>query len=45
VLMGPGKLAVWLKFIAPGLFDWISIKLFLEPVIRRANAAHRERRS
>jgi short-subunit dehydrogenase len=45
VLMGPGKLAVWLKFLAPGLFDWISIKLFLEPVIRRANAAHRERRS
>jgi short-subunit dehydrogenase len=36
VLMGPGRLAVWLKAFAPGLLDWISLKLFLEPVIRRA---------
>ena len=36
VLMGPGALAVWLKLLAPGLLDWISVKMFLGPVIRRA---------
>ena len=39
LLMGPGALAVWLKVIAPGLVDWLAIKLFLEPAIRRARAA------
>lgn len=39
VLMGPGPLAVWLKVIAPGLVDWLAVKVFLEPVIRRAKAA------
>jgi len=38
VLMGPGALAVWLKVLAPGLLDWLSVKIFLEPVIRRAKA-------
>ena len=38
VLMGPGALAVWLKLLAPGFLDWFSVKMFLEPVIRRANA-------
>ena len=38
VLMGPGTLAVWLKLIAPGFLDWLSVKIFLEPVIRRAKA-------
>lgn len=36
VLMGPGRLAVWLKVLAPGLLDWLAVKVFLEPTIRRA---------
>jgi short-subunit dehydrogenase len=39
VLMGPGVLAVWLKALAPGFLDWLAVKVFLEPVIRRARAA------
>jgi NAD(P)-dependent dehydrogenase (short-subunit alcohol dehydrogenase family) len=39
VLMGPGYLAAWLKVLAPGLLDWLVIKVFLEPVARRARAA------
>lgn len=39
VLLGPGVLAVWLKTLAPGLLDWLAIKVFLEPAIRRAKAA------
>lgn len=39
VLMGPGALAVWLKVLAPGFLDWLSVKVFLEPAIRRAKAA------
>lgn len=39
VLMGPGLLAVWLKVIAPGFLDWLAVKVFLEPAIRRARAA------
>jgi hypothetical protein len=39
VLMGPGRLVVWLKALAPGLLDWLSIKVFLEPIARRARAA------
>jgi hypothetical protein len=39
VLMGPGRLAAWLKALAPGTLDWLAIKVFLEPVIRRAKAA------
>jgi short-subunit dehydrogenase len=38
VLMGPGALAVWLKALAPGLLDWLAVKIFLEPAIRRAKA-------
>ncbi len=37
--MGPGRLVVWLKALAPGLLDWLSIKVFLEPIARRARAA------
>jgi short-subunit dehydrogenase len=36
VLMGPGMLTVWLKLLAPGFLDWLSVKMFLEPAIRRA---------
>jgi short-subunit dehydrogenase len=39
VLMGPGPLAVWLKVLAPGLLDWLAVKLFLEPAIRRVKTA------
>ncbi len=39
LLMGPGALAVLLKAIAPGFVDWLAIKMFLEPAIRRAKMA------
>ncbi len=39
VLMGPGRLAAWLKALTPGLLDWLAVKVFLEPTIRRARAA------
>ena len=45
VLMGTGALAVWLKLLAPGFLDWLSVKMFLEPVIHRAKAAQREQKS
>ena len=45
VLMGPGTLAVWLKLIAPGFLDWLSVKIFLEPVIRRAKVKQGQVRS
>lgn len=38
ILMGPGRLAVWLKVAAPGFLDWLTYKVFLEPVIKRAKA-------
>jgi short-subunit dehydrogenase len=42
VLMGPGALTVWLKTLAPGFVDWLAVKVFLEPAIRRAKAAQIE---
>lgn len=42
VLMGPGPLAVWLRLLAPGLLDWLTVKVFLEPAARRARAAQAE---
>src|SRR5512139_1017772 len=39
LLMGGGGLVVWLKVLAPGLVDWLAIKLFIEPILRRARAA------
>ena len=42
VLMGPGVLAVWLRLLTPGLLDWLTIKAFLEPAARRAQAAQPE---
>jgi short-subunit dehydrogenase len=38
ILMGPGTLAVWIKAFAPGLLDWLTFKIFLEPIIKRARA-------
>jgi short-subunit dehydrogenase len=43
VWMGPGLLAVWLKVLAPSFLDWLTVKVFLEPVIRRARAAQAKR--
>lgn len=43
VLMGPGAPLAWLKALAPGLVDWIAVKVVLEPIIRRARAAQAER--
>ena len=39
VLMGPGALAVWLKVLAPGLLDWVTVKIFMGSITRRAKAA------
>lgn len=41
VLMGPGRLATWLKTIAPGRLDWIAINVFLKSAVRRAQANQR----
>lgn len=38
LLMGPGFWAVLFKTLAPDLLDWLTIKLFLEPAIKRARA-------
>ena len=43
VLMGPGPAVTWLKVLAPGVLDWLAIKVFLEPAIRRARAAREKR--
>ena len=43
VLMGPGWAAVWLRLIAPGLADKITIEMVLKPVARRAKKAQSER--
>ncbi len=45
VLMGPGALTVWLKTLAPGFVDWLAVKVFLEPAIRRAKAGKIEVKS
>lgn len=45
VLMGPGALTIWLKILAPGLVDWLTFKMFLEPIIRRAKAGKIEVKS
>jgi len=42
VLMGPGRLLVWLKLIAPGFLDRLSIKTILELIIRRTQAGNIE---
>ena len=39
VLMGPGALTVWLKTLAPGVLDWVAVKVFLEAAARRVRAA------
>lgn len=40
ILMGPGILTVWLKLLSPALLDWLAIKIFLEPAIRRARKSN-----
>lgn len=43
VLVGPGRLRVWLKLLAPDLLEWATIKFVMEPAIRRARAAQAAR--
>jgi len=38
VLMGPGRLASWLKLLAPGFLDWFAVNVFLKSAVRRAQA-------
>ncbi len=38
VLMGPGRLITWLKLIAPGFLDWLSIQLLLKSIAKRIQA-------
>lgn len=38
VLMGPGRLTVLLKALAPGLVDWLAIKVFLAAAVRRVRS-------
>jgi short-subunit dehydrogenase len=35
VLLGPGRLGVWMRLIAPRLFEKITIESFLKPVAKR----------
>ena len=43
LLMGPGWLIAWTKLIAPDFLDWLTIKVFLDPLIRRARARLKEK--
>jgi hypothetical protein len=36
VLMRPGPLAQWLKLLAPGLVEKVTVDRFLKPAIKRA---------
>ena len=45
VLMGPGTLTVWLKLLAPGFVDWLTVNVFMEAAARRARAAQARRGS
>ena len=45
VLMGPGTLTVWLKLLAPGVVDWLTVNVFMEAAARRARAAQARRGS
>ncbi len=38
VLMGPGLFGIWMSMLAPGLMDWLVVKVFLEPAIKRARS-------
>jgi short-subunit dehydrogenase len=39
ILMGPGKLGMWLSLIAPNLLDSLIIRTVIEPAIRRTYGA------
>ena len=36
LLMGSGRLAVWLKLVAPKFLDRFIVKSFIEPAFKRA---------
>jgi len=38
LLMGPGVWAALLKALAPGLLDWLAVKVFLAAAVRRARS-------
>lgn len=38
VLMGPGAWVTLLKALAPGLLDWVAVKVFLAAAVRRARS-------
>ena len=42
VVMGPGKVATWLKLIAPGLMDKVIIERFFKPVVKRSAQADQD---
>ena len=42
VVMGPGKVATWLKLIAPSLMDKIIIERFFKPVVERSTQANQD---
>jgi short-subunit dehydrogenase len=39
IVMWPGPLAAWLKLLAPGLLDWMVMRTFLRPAMRRVAKA------
>jgi short-subunit dehydrogenase len=43
VVMQPGKIASWMKLIAPGLMDRIIIERFFKPVVERSAQADQDR--
>jgi short-subunit dehydrogenase len=38
VLMSPGRLATWLKLVAPAFLDWLAVNVILKPAVRRVRA-------
>lgn len=41
-VMGPGKIATWLKLISPGLMDKIIIERFFKPIVERSTPADQD---
>ena len=42
IVMGPGRLALWLKLIAPQFLDKLIVQIFLRPAARRVANAETE---
>jgi short-subunit dehydrogenase len=41
IMMGPGKLVVWMKTLAPGMMDWYTERIFFKSIRQRLEAAMR----